>query len=332
MCADLALPPQTHTTTGAERHVGVEIELGNLSLDHLTDLVSQHLTALGYPVHTEHQGRYEHDIHGDEAGSWRVEFDFRYLKALGREEHQEEWQKSAEKGLAWIAEAVVPVEIVTPPLPLSRLSDVESLIVQLRAAGARGSSDSLAYAFGLQLNPEVMAQDAPTILRYIQAFLCGYEWLLQRVAPDISRRISSYIAPFPKKYMDKVLHPDYAPDLETLMDDYLTDNPTRNRALDMLPLFRHLDPQRVVAAIPDDLIKARPTFHYRLPSCEIHQPDWGLFSVWNDWVAIERLAESGSTLIHCIEGYQQQQKRLPDLSHEWQNWMVQNMMPQFVEL
>jgi hypothetical protein len=31
------------------------------------------------------------------------------------------------------------------------------------------------------------------------------------------------------------------PDLDTLIDDYLEYNPTRNRALDFLPLFLHLD-------------------------------------------------------------------------------------------
>ncbi|OBX33760.1 putative amidoligase enzyme [Halomonas elongata] len=40
-----------------------------------------------------------------------------------------------------------------------------------------------------------------------------------------------------------MLDPDYQPDLRTLIDDYLEYNPTRNRELDLLPLFAYLDPE-----------------------------------------------------------------------------------------
>lgn len=332
MAEALTQVPRSHTADDKQRRVGVEIELGALSLDKVTEIVEQFLAALDIKTETQSKGRYEREISGDNAGPWIIEFDYSYLKKLGREEHQEEWQKSAEKGLAWVAESVVPVEIVSPPLPLSRLSEVETLIEKLRKAGARGSSDSLAYAFGMQLNPEVPDQQAQTITRYLQAFLCCYDWLLKRIDPDISRRISSYIDPFPKKYLDKVLSPDYAPSLEQLMDDYLADNPTRNRALDMLPLFRHLDEERVVSAVPDDLIKARPTFHYRLPGCEIHRADWGLFSVWNDWAAIEQLAESKDLLNDALSHYQRQRKRLiPWLGKNWKDYMSADIIPQILE-
>lgn len=332
MSESLVSVPRRTTEDDSERRVGVEIELGALSLDAVTDIVEKFLSELDVSTETASKGRYEREISGDDAGPWVIEFDYSYLKKLGREEHQEEWQKSAEKGLAWIAESVVPVEIVSPPLPLSRLEQVETLIEHLRKAGARGSSDSLAYAFGMQLNPEVPDTQAQTITRYLQSFLCCYDWLLKRIAPDISRRISSFIDPFPSKYLDKVLDPDYAPSLEQLMDDYLADNPTRNRALDMLPLFRHLDEKRVMSAVPDDLIKARPTFHYRLPGCEIHRADWGLFSVWNDWAVIEQLAESEALLEDALSHYQRQRKRfLSWFGKKWQTYMAEDIIPAVLE-
>lgn len=332
MAEALIQVPRTRTADDKERRVGVEIELGALSLDKVTEIVEQFLATLDINTETQSKGRYEREISGDDAGPWIIEFDYSYLKKLGREEHQEEWQKSAEKGLAWIAESVVPVEIVSPPLPLSRLKEVENLMGLLRDAGARGSSDSLAYAFGMQLNPEVPDTGANTLVRYLQAFLCSYDWLLKRIDPDISRRVSSYIDPFPKKYLDKVLDPDYAPSIEAFMDDYLKDNPTRNRALDMLPLFRHLDEERVVSAVPDDLIKARPTFHYRLPGCEIHRNDWGLFSVWNDWAVIEQLAESTELLNDALSHYQRQRNRfIPWLGKNWKDYMSGDIIPQILE-
>ena len=44
----------------------------------------------------------------------------------------------------------------------------------LRAAGARGSSDSLAYAFGMQLNPELPRLDSDTIHGAYQSIFCVY--------------------------------------------------------------------------------------------------------------------------------------------------------------
>jgi hypothetical protein len=77
---------------------------------------------------------------------------------------------------------------------------------------------------------------------------------------NLTRRITSYIDPFPIEYVRKVIAPAYRPDLGTLIDDYLEHNPTRNRALDLLPLFLHLDEERVRAITDDPLIKPRPTF------------------------------------------------------------------------
>ena len=68
---------------------------------------------------------------------------------------------------------------------------------------------------------------------------------------------------------------------ELFIDDYLVENASRNRALDMLPVFAYLDEARIRAAVSDGLIKARPTLHYRLPNCEIEQPGWDLHPAWN---------------------------------------------------
>jgi hypothetical protein len=74
------------------------------------------------------------------------------------------------------------------------------------------------------------------------------------------------------------------------MDGYLKHNASRNRALDLLPLLTHIDAQRVRRAVSDPKIKARPTFHYRLPNCQIDKPDWNLAQSWNTWWVVEELA------------------------------------------
>lgn len=325
----LLQPSQQQNNDGEERKVGIEIEFGNLQLQQATDVLINFLKQRCEECEQSAKGRYEHVISGDSAGDWIIEFDYDYLKKIGREELQDNWRDSAEKSLAWVAEAVVPVEIVSPPLPLSRISEVEELLADLRKAGAKGSSDSLAYAFGLQLNPELPKLDADTITAHLKSFLCLYDWLLKEIDPDISRRVSNYIDPFPKEYLELILNSGYWPSLETLIDDYLRHNPTRNRALDMLPLFRHLDEQRVLEKVNDNLIKARPTFHYRLPGCEVHRNDWGLFSVWNNWVRVEQLAENRELLNDVSEEYRIEIKKMfSGFSDNWQTYLINQVIPE----
>jgi hypothetical protein len=101
----------------------------------------------------------------------------------------------------------------------------------------------------------------------------------------------------------RVVDPDYWPSRAELIDDYLAANPTRNRALDMLPLFAHLDEARVRAAVDDPRIKPRPALHYRLPNCEINEPGWGLRKAWLDWLQVEHLASEHERLQAACHSY-----------------------------
>jgi hypothetical protein len=237
-----------------------------------------------------------------------VELDWEYLKRKGREAEPETEiaaliDEAAESVVRAGAEAVVPVEVVSPPLPMRRLADVQSLIARLRRAGARGTGAGFSYAFGLQLNPELPSLDARTIAAYLKAFFCLYDWLEKRSAPDLTRRLTRFMAPFPNRYVRKVIDPDYWPERDRLIDDYLTDNPTRNRALDLLPLFLYLDEERVREVVEDPRVKARPTLHYRLPNCEIDRPYWGIHLAWGDWLKVEALASDRIRLERICRGY-----------------------------
>jgi hypothetical protein len=296
-------PSWLKNAEGQTRRVGVELEISGLELDALAGCVAEFL---GLKVETA--GRYERLLKGDAAGDWTVELDFDLLKKLGREPRLADipvvdLSRTAEELLAWAAELLVPLEIISPPLPLTRLNEVEALIERLRDAGAKGTSDSVINAFGMQFNPELPSYEPKLITAALKAFLCLYDWLFERADIDLSRRVTSYVNPFPAGYVEKVIAADYRPDLAVLIDDYLAYNPTRNRALDMLPLFMFLDEKRVRAKADDVLIKARPTFHYRLPDCDIHKPEWGLYVAWNDWVEVERLAADDQRLEACCAAY-----------------------------
>lgn len=297
------LPPLTETDEGAPRRVGVELEMIGLGVAEVSRIVAAHVGG-----RLEEKSRYEHVVHGDEAGEWGVELDWKYLKRKGREAAPETEfgafiDEAAEGVVRAGAETIVPVEVVGPPLPMRRLTDVQSLIARLRHAGARGTGAGISYAFGLQLNPELPALDARTIAAYLKAFLCLYDWLKNRSAPDFTRKLTRFMAPFPGPYVRRVVDPDYWPDRDGLIDDYLADNPTRNRALDMLPLFLHLDEERVRGVVDDTRVKPRPTFHYRLPNCEIDDPLWGVHLAWGDWLTVEALACDRQRLERICRAY-----------------------------
>lgn len=323
----VAMPPVTTTEQGRERLVGIEIEFGGLELARATEVVAEFTSGT-----IQQPGRYERQVITPEGREWVIEVDFAYLKKLGRRNYDRttfegELSSSAEESLARLAETVVPVEIVSPPLPLSELPEQESLLDLLRQAGARGTSDSFRYAFGMQFNPEAPALDSQTINRYLKSFLCLYDALVKRADINFSRRLTNFIDPFPKDYVRKVISPTYWPGLTTLIRDYLHWNPTRNRALDMLPLFCHLDEPQVRQKVADELVKARPTFHYRLPDCELHLPEWGLSVPWNDWVQVEQLAYDNSRLDACCRAYQQfLDKPLSSWRLDWEQELEQQWL------
>jgi len=283
------LPPLSRTGSGELRRLGIELELSGPTIDDISALVAGSVGGTLKRV-----SRYEHEIEGAFAGDWKVEFDFELLKQLGKDRESSDEEPAfvvdlAEELLRIGSETVVPLEVVTPPIPMDELDRVEEVIDGLRNAGALGTGSALRFAFGMHLNPEMPALDSATILRYLQAFLCLYDWLLVENRIDITRRLTPYIDAFPKKYVRQVIDGDYHPGLDDLIDDYLAANATRNRALDMLPLFAELDEDRVRSVIDDPRIKSRPTLHYRMPNCEIDEPDWGVGKAWRDWLQVEHL-------------------------------------------
>lgn len=322
------MPEVRQTTEGNERKVGVEIELSGLPY---ASLVSHTARLLGGDP--EATSRYVTRIEtGD--GPFLVELDADPIKQLNLDDQRlpqsiRDLSGHAMTMIDSAAEKVVPLEIVSPPLPLPRLDTIETLVESLRSAGARGSREAIYFAFGLQLNPELPDLEANTILRYLQAFSALYDWLRSRHQIDLSRKFTTYIEPWSSRYVQILMAEDYAPDLPTLMADYLEHNPTRNRALDLLPLFAHLDNALLETYVLDPRINGRPTLHYRLPDCDIDNPVWHFSSVWNDWVVVDNLANNPEDLEALRRHYHDARKfNFHNLTHSWREstaqWLSQH--------
>ena len=287
--AQFRMPAVVTNSDGEERTVGFELEFSGIKL---SDTVKTVCAALDGTVTQETAA--EVSVQTD-MGDFNVEVDWDFLKRTAERADEAQLPEAWMEQVSEAAALLVPIEVVCPPLPITRQGRLIDLVEALRDAGAVGTEESLIAAYGVHINPEIPALDAATVDRYLRAFVLLQWWLFETIEVDLARRISPYIDLFSEAYIKQLLARS-DPDMNTLIDDYLAHNATRNRALDMLPMFAHIDADRVRATVDDPKIKARPTFHYRLPNCRIDDPGWNLASCWNLWCEVERLANDQSSL------------------------------------
>jgi len=308
------LPRRLHNVRGEIRRVGIELEFAGVDIDRICAIIVELFGGELAP-----RSRFEKAVAGTPWGDFNVEIDLvllkerSYLKFLDfmGVDLSDDSLRQAEDLLARVASTLVPHEIGTPPIPMTEADRIEQLRQRLHQAHALGTKASLRYAFGLQFNPEAPDFEASTILNYLRAFMLLVDWLQQRSHIAIARRLSPFINEFPQGYVRHILDPAYQPDLAQLIDDYIDDNPTRNRPLDMLPLFAFLDNERVLRDLNDAKIKnkARPTFHYRLPNCMIDDPGWTIAQEWAGWVAVDDLAQDPQRIEAMSEEFRRQRSQ-----------------------
>jgi Putative amidoligase enzyme len=187
---------------------------------------------------------------------------------------------------------VVPIiELVTDPVPYTRLQQFNLAVDALRRAGARNTAAYGLAAYGTHLNVEIADADVTWLTRVMKSYALAERWLRQQLLPIGTRRIMSRILPWPSDYVELLLAPEYWPSLGRLIDDYAAHSPTQYRDLDLLPLFACLDPDRIAAAELGLDIVARQAFHFRLPDTRIAEEGWSPVVPWNLWVRVEQLAD-----------------------------------------
>ncbi len=280
----LARPPWEQTEDGRTRRVGVEIEFSEIDCGHAGQLLQQL-----FGGHIEWSDPYRLEVRDTALGNFEVEL----AATIG--DFSSTW---------------APIEIAAPPLPWDRLGELEPILGALRDAGAAGTRRSLLSAFGTQLNPEVASTSTEHLLAILRAYLLLSAWLREDIGVDITRRVSPFIVSFPRSYADLVLDPNYDRDRAGLIDDYLDFNPTRNREIDLLPLFAELDLARVRQRLPREKINPRPTFHYRLPDTRLDRAAWTFAEEWRRWVLVERLAADRDLLAEGMSRYEQHRPQL----------------------
>jgi hypothetical protein len=300
------LPPSVMNANGQVRRAGFELEYAGVNLED-----SAHIVHALFGGREEIISTFERRVETG-VGTFQIEIDASLLKdkkyeaplrAVGLDLQQ--WDMHwIENVLLTTFSTVVPIEIGAPPLPITELTPLEELRRRLHEAKAKGTRASILYAFGMHINPEIPSDDPGMLRDVVRAFILLYPWIKERAEVDMARRISPYVNPFPDEYARMILSEDYPASLDRLIDDYIQHNPTRNRALDLLPVLAHLDAERVMAQLHDSArVKPRPAFHYRLPNCMIDEPYWTLAREWNLWVMIERLASDPVRLAGMSRDY-----------------------------
>lgn len=288
---------------GGRRPVGVEIEFGSLDAEPAAAAVRRRFGGT-----VRRSGAHRLYVDGTELGRFKVELDWDWVHDAagdGRFVHK------AKEVLGDIGREVVPTEVVTPPMPAGRLPEIDSLVADLARLGAEGTRSGLLNGYGLHLNPALGPADlaAGPILGVLQAYLLEAPALRAAIDVPPVRSLLPFVEPFPPRYVDLVLAPGYAPSLDRLIDDYLLHNPTRNRELDLLPLFAELDGERVRCRVSDPHVAARPTFHWRLPNADFENPDWTVAGQWARWLRIEEVALDTDGLAERLAGRQYQDER-----------------------
>lgn len=312
----LLVPAREYNENGKPRRVGVEIEFAGLSTLDAARIVAKKFDGR---IQEHDAFRYEIDT---AIGTFIAELDLQYAHkkqdASDRSIVPEALEKlglDPNQMIGELSEGIAPCEIVSPPLLVESLVDFDALVTTLAEKGAEGTEASLMYAFGLHLNPEVSETSAEYILGILRAYMLLSDWLRETVQKDLTRAILPFSQSFPANYIELVLDPGYKPDRYTLIRDYLTFNNTRNRELDCLPLFAHLDRKQVMDVVSDDRVKPRPTFHYRLPDARLSETPELVLREWDRWLTVERLAENTTIMNAMSDAYRENRDRL--ISNKW---------------
>ncbi len=290
------LPPKRTNPQGEPRKAGFEIEFAGLRPKESASIVVKLFG--GEVIEID---EYETIVKDSRYGTFKIYLDSVYL----RKDSEKYIFKEADtfKELIYtLSELVVPYEIVTPPIPFGELQAIETLRQELKTQGAVGTSASMLYAFGMHINIETYSLEIGEILDILRSFTLLQDYIIETIEVDLTRKLSWFIEPFDREFIELILDRSYNPTKEEFIEDYLLYNPTRNRALDLLPILSFIDPT-IKDRLPDQKISPRPAFHYRLPNSKIDEDGWSIAFEFNQWSLVEKIATDKTKLQELIEEY-----------------------------
>jgi hypothetical protein len=167
-------PLLSRRATSGARRVGVEVEFMGLSARTAAQALS---VELGGTLAEEDPHAFL--VRGACLGDLTVELDIRYAhpqRAYGTTLPLRLGPRTA----AWLGSAlsgIVPRELITAPMALDRLPDVDQAIDVLRRAGATGHGTTRFGSLGLHFNIDPPSLSAEPLTATLKAFLLLEPWL-----------------------------------------------------------------------------------------------------------------------------------------------------------
>lgn len=299
------------------RRVGFELEFGSLTVKETAEALQNSLGG-----NLQENNPFDMEIINSSVGKLKIERDAELLKSVSYREvlskinvtfDPDTLGREIEQGVDRLSSLLIPCEIVTEPLIFGDFPKLNEIVKVLNGLDVKGTQDSLFYAFGLHMNPSVPNLNIQTLVTYMQSFLLLTDWIIEDARIDFSRRFfTSFIDPFPNSYVEKVLDPNYDSTVEKFIDDYLEFNPSRNRALDLLPVLCEIDMDRVLAGVKTEersLVNGRPAFHYRLPDCRLGDDKWSIADEWNRWWYVETISSDNNLRAKLMDLWDKNKKQ-----------------------
>jgi hypothetical protein len=276
-----------------DRIVGVEIEFGGLRPEAVAEIVGRHVGGS-----QERRDDRTWMLRDTRIGNIEICLD----TALGRS------GSTLMKSLVEVGRELIPVEIVTEPIPSRSIRELDGLVAMLREEGAKGTTSDLLKSYGLHFNVSVEPLSAQAVVPVVRAFALIEDWLRQIRPIELSRRVLPFVDPYPRSFVDRVVREGAGWDLDSFCAVYLEETPTRNRSLDMLPVIAHHNRGAVDRALGRNArsVKGRPAFHYRLADSRLGDPAWTIAEEWHQWCVIEAVAARSDVLerlAHAWIGY-----------------------------
>lgn len=282
----------------AARRTGIEVEFAGLTLEQTAEIIC---ASWGGGVSARDVRALE--VSGGRHGRVKVELDIALRQA---------WLEDI---AAQALGDLVPVEIVTSPLPQRALPEVTVLLDSLTDAGAMGTQHKLGFGFGIHLNPEFPPAGVPAFLAITRAYALLEPWLRDQAPLDVARRVLPFVAPWPLAFCDALAEGPL--DLSEFAALYAQLVGGRGFGLDLLPALQDLCPSALAHLRQSALKGARPTFHYRLPETRLGDPDWSLAYEWNRWALVEAVAADRALLDALGQAWRAHRTGLVSRSSLW---------------
>ncbi|MBM1170316.1 amidoligase family protein [Microvirga arabica] len=270
---------------GSARRVGVEVEFLGPSVSAAAAALARDLGGVVEP-----EDPHAVKVRGTRLGNLSIELDLRHIHPARHPDLDVGLGRRGAAFLGTLVSPFVPRELITAPIPAAQLGDVDKALASVRSVGARGRGVIFQNSLSLHFNIDPPSLDVRTLTAFLKGFLLVSDDLRRQTARGSLRLALALPPDYPESYKERVLARDYWPGLPDLTADYLAANPTRQRALDLLPVLAHLNEAQVRQALPREKIGPRPVFHYRLPHAYLSDPDWSILPDWYGWLKVERIA------------------------------------------